>query len=73
MKRSGFLRRVFMLVAFGIFYSYFVINSQIIWNPEHRVWLHWLLIGAIGWGVISMLADRLGTSEKGEENHDEDK
>ena len=61
MGKSGFLRRVAILLAFAWFYATVVIsNEEWFPDPQHREWLHWLLYGAITWGVVTMLADRLG-------------
>ena len=61
MKKAGFLRRVFILVLFGAGWSRLVIqNPEIIQDPDHAWWLQGFLYAAIGWGVATMLADRLG-------------
>ena len=72
MNKSGFLRRVVILLAFGFFYSVFVLsNSQISMDEDHRKWLHWLLIGTITWGIVSMWADRMAPPKDGKEEKDD--
>ncbi len=69
MNKSGFLRRGILLFVFGWFYSRFVLNgSQFIWEPEVRRWLHWLLYAGIAWGVVTLLAERIG---RGDNSKDE--
>ena len=64
MSKSGFLRRVALLLGFGWFYSRFVLNSSHFnWSPEVRQWLHWILCAGIAWGVITLLADRIGRGD----------
>jgi len=60
-SKSGFLRRVVILIAFGWFYAQIVLNTDaLVANPEHRSLLRVLLFVAIGYGIVHMLAVRLG-------------
>lgn len=68
MRKSGVLRRVAILAAFAWGYSHFVLeNGQFHWSPEVRGWLHWLLYGAVGWGVTTLFADRFAVRGHPEE------
>jgi hypothetical protein len=72
MKKSGCLRRAVILLAFGVFYSAFVISDgRIIPDTDQQKWLHWLLIGAITWGIVTMFAERLSPPKTGKENKDD--
>ena len=72
MNKSGFLRRVAILLLFAIFYSHFVLkDSQLIQNEQAREFLHVLLYAAVAWGIVTMLADRLKRSSDEEEKDDE--
>ena len=75
MRKSGALRRVVILVAFAWGYSFLVLNSSLfMWSYETRQWLHWLLYGAVAWGVVTLFADRVSQSSKTKEteHHDDD-
>jgi len=73
MNKSGFLRRVVILLLFVYFYSRFVLNnSQFIQDEQSREFLHVLLYAAVAWGIVTMLARRLkGRSDDDQENDDE--
>jgi len=74
MPRSGFLRRVAILLAFAWFYARFVLGtSQFIQDPEKRLYLRWFLYAATVWGIITLLSDRLPPprNHDGGENDDD--
>ncbi len=60
MKRSGFLRRVVILIIFAWCMHHFVLSgSQYIEDEQQREFLYWFMFAVVGFGVVTMLAERL--------------
>lgn len=73
MRKAGLLRRIGLLGCLAFVYERFVLpNPAIAHTPEAATWLRWVLYGAVAFGVITMLADRLTSPETPERrNHDD--
>ena len=60
MKKSGFLRRVAILLLFAWCYARFLLSDgQFIQDPATREFLRWFLYAAIAWAILTMLAQHL--------------
>ena len=69
MNKSGFIRRVVILVVFAVCFERFVLSDgQYIAEASSREFLKLFLWGATGFGIVTLLAQRLGSSRHDEEN-----
>ncbi len=62
-RSNGFLRRVAILALIAVVYTRFILEDPYFTPPERIPLLRICLYGALAWGVITMLADRLGRSK----------
>lgn len=61
MNKSGFVRRVILLLTFAWAYARFVLSdAQFIQNEQRREYLCWFLYAAVAWGIVTLLAQRMG-------------
>ncbi len=60
MNRSGFLRRVVILILFAWCMHHFVLSSsQYIQDAQQREFLYWLMFVCIALAVVTMFTERL--------------